>query len=1038
MILFLRILTLIAAVGAFVVGNVVIGIMAKWTQDLPSTGDLKAYEPPVMTRIHAGDGKLVKEYAYQHRVFVPEEEIPDKLIYAFISAEDKTFFEHEGLDLKGLLRGTLFNAIRGRRMAGGSTITQQVVKNMLVGDDRSAERKIREAFVANRLEKVFTKREILELYMNEIYLGGRYYGVGAAALNYFGKSLKELDLAESALLAAMPQAPGKVNPYRRPEAATQRRNWVLSRMAVNGYVSEEDAAAAQQLPLSTVERLNSDEIRAAGYFVEEVRREILRRAEAGEIESVASEDERIKAKYDAGSLKMRELYQSKDDFVEFMRELSTRSLVQADELAEIMSGRTSCEADGVSERDCGQHLFRQFLELDRPQDVASLDMVMNWRKRLRNYRLLYENGLSVRSTLDSGYQLAAQRSLQLGLETYDRRAGFRGAIGKMELGDGWPARLEEKYGPPSSMPNWSPAVVITSTETKIAVGLPSGAKVDLAEKSVEWIQTSKGVRSGKKGVATGDVIYVTKQPAPNVLVRTIKDKVDVPQDGPWHARQIPHAQGALVAMDPHTGRVLAMAGGFSFQSNQFNRAVQAMRQPGSAFKPIVYAAALDSGWTPARTVLDAPFVVETEIGPWKPANYSAGRYYGESTLRLGIEKSRNLMTARLAQDIGMEKVAEYGRRFGIYPDAPEGLTEAERRARLAPQTFYARSLGAGETTPLKMATAYSMMVNGGKWVEPVLLDRIQNRRGETTFKRDQRTCDGCNAAWEDQPPPVLSDDREQVIDAITAFQSVSMMEGVVRSGTASRVRAVDKHVAGKTGTTNDYVDAWFVGFSPDLVAAVWVGKDTARSLEEKSLGDGESGGRVAAPIFRDFMMKALEDKPNLEFRRPPGVRLVKIDADTGQLPGPRTRRIIEEAFRPGTEPGAEAETSVSSEDIESEFRRIIEEQKRRERMQIDPETGELIDPYATIPSADDGQIGDASYSEGVFNTDGRPATGPDASSNDASPSPVGPGPTPLPKAPVGEETTSPSPFDPLNPAPIPTPTPTPTPVPDQDLDYGFQ
>ncbi len=998
----LRILILVVAVGAFVVGNVVLGIMGKWTQDLPSTRDLRAYEPPVMTRIHAGDGTLVKEYAYQHRVFVPEEEIPDSLIHAFISAEDKTFFEHEGIDLKGLLRATLGNVLRGRRMAGGSTITQQVVKNMLVGDERSGKRKIREAFVANRLEKVFEKRDILELYLNEIYLGGRYYGVGSAALNYFGKSLKELTLAEAALLGAMPQAPGKVNPYQKPDAAKARRDWVLSRMHVNGYISQDEMEEAQAAPLTTVERLNSDEVRAAGYFVEEVRREILRRAEDGEIDGVESEDPRIKAKFESATLKINDLYSNRSDMVDFLRELSSRSLIRADELEEFLGQRFSCEAQEISASKCGQYHFKSLVDMDRPQDVVPLDMVMNWRERLRNYRLLYENGMSVRSTLDSRYQLAAQRSLQMGLETYDRRKGFRGPVARIDLGEGWQERLEE-IGAPSAMRDWLPAVVVTATNDAVAVALADGERVSLGEESVEWTRRHKNKDTGKNGLAKGDVIYVTHELPPNVLVRTIKDDVTPKERDPWHVRQLPDVQGALVAMDPHTGRVLAMAGGYSFQTNQFNRAVQAMRQPGSSFKPFVYAAALDSGWTPADTVLDAPFVLETPQGLWKPANYSAGRYYGNSTLRLGLEKSRNLMTARLAQDVGMDRIAEYGRRFGIYPSPTDDMTEAQKQAMLGRQTYLSRSLGAGETTPLKMATAYSMLVNGGKHIDPVILDRIQDRRGHTILQRDDRPCDECNAAWKDQPPPVLPDNRAQIIDPITAYQSVSMLEGVVQRGTASRVKAVGKHLAGKTGTTNDYVDAWFVGFSPDLVAAVWIGKDMAVSL-----GEGESGGRVAAPIFRDFMMEALEDAPDLEFRRPAGVRLVEIDAKTGQLPGPGTTQIIEEAFKPGTEPGSRT-TSQDGSNLEDYFEQL----KRQREMQIDPQTGQ--------PDYEGG---------------GTVTPQPQEQSNDGDVDPDSGDPTDseaLPGFPGGRPATG-------RPGGLPTPSPYPTsePTPDQSLDYGLQ
>ena len=936
--IFLRVLLGLGALGAFAVGNFVLFTMGSWTQDLPLARDLKTYTPPVMTRIHAGDGRLVKEFAYQHRVFVPEEEIPEKLINAFISAEDKTFFTHEGLDLKGMLRGTLGNAVRGRRIAGGSTITQQVVKNMLVGDARSIERKIREAFVARRLEQVFEKREILELYMNEIYLGGRYYGVGSASLNYFGKSLKDLSLAEAALLAAMPKAPGKVNPYRRPEAAVARRNWVLERMAVNGYITREEAEAAQGDPLTTVERLNSDEVRASAYFVEEVRREILRRAENGEIEGVDSEEPSTIARAEEGILEVSTLYRNDKDFKEFLEELRERNLLSRGHLEIVLEDEVTCEIEKLKDADCIERLYPLVQAMSDARSAFPTDMVMRLRKRLRNYKLLYEDGLSVRSTLDSSYQLAAQNALQNGLETYDRRHGFRGPVTSIEVEGGWRDKLAS-IRTPRGVDGWTQAVVVYATDERIAVALPDGERVSLSPEAIEWSKTRTDQKTGAViPLKKGDVVYVSQQLPPDVLTRTVRDVVTFKPEDPWHLRQVPDVQGALVAMDPHTGRVLAMVGGYAFAQNQFNRAVQAFRQPGSSFKPVVYAAALDHGWTPADTVLDAPFVIETPQGLWKPGNYSAGRYYGESTLRLGIEKSRNLMTARLAQDVGMEAIAETARHLGIYPTPGEDVPEARRNAILGEQTYLSRSLGAGETTPLRMATAYGMMVNGGKQIAPVIIDRVQDRRGRTILQRDKRDCSSCDVAWQDDlAPPLPLDKREQMVDPITAYQSVSMMEGVVERGTATRVKAVGKHIAGKTGTTNDYVDAWFVGFSPDLVAAVWVGKDMA-----KSLGDGESGGRVSAPIFRDFMIEALDDKPDLEFRRPAGVRLVEVDARTGLLPGQETVQIIEEAFRPGTEP------SGRDEDLDDFFRDM-----RRRRLGEETEGGFDPQQYARAQGASD-------------------------------------------------------------------------------------
>jgi penicillin-binding protein 1A len=791
-------------IGVAAVAGASFLVVAGWfiwvTQDLPSAKDLANYEPPITSRVHAGDGKLVAEFASQHRVYVPSDEIREQLIHAFISAEDKSFFEHSGVDYFGMLRATLGNAIRGRRMAGGSTITQQVVKNMLVGNERSIDRKAREMILAGRLEQSFTKHQILELYMNEIYLGGRSYGVGAAALNYFGKSLSELTLAESAMLAALPQQPARVNPYNHPEAAVERRNWVIERMAINGYVDKADTEAAKAEPLKTVARLDTDENEASAYYVEEVRRDILRLGKEKKLTGFGNEKEATKA--------------------------------------------------------------------------------------------FYEGGLSIRSTLDSGLQLTAQNALRAGLETYDRRHGWRGPLKTLESVDAYGESLkafadseEGKKSIGGEGADWVLAVVL-SAGSNVKLGLADGGEGQLAGDDVRWAGKFSR-KGGKSGLAKGDVILVSRYAPPDISSQTLAEYAQTRKaasGSTWRLRQIPMVEGAIVAMDPHTGRVLAMAGGYSFGKSQYNRAVQAMRQPGSSFKPFVYAAALENGWTPASRVLDAPYVScdPNQDKCYRPSNYTE-QFYGESTLRLGIEKSRNAMTVRLANDMGLPKMSELAERVGIYDKLP---------------AYEAMSLGAGETTPIRLVSAYAALVNGGKQVKPVLLDRIQDRYGKTIYKSDDRDCSICSGEWkEGLAPPAFADNRKQVMDPVVAYQMVSMLEGVVQRGTAASVKTVGRPLAGKTGTTNDQVDAWMVGFSPDLVVGVWVGFDTP-----KNMGDGESGGRLAAPIFRDVMTGALRNAPALEFRAPSDVRQVQIDADTGCLPTPGSRLVIWEVFRPGTEP----------------------------------------------------------------------------------------------------------------------------------------
>ncbi len=759
-------------VGISLAGGVVWGLY-HYGRGLPDYQQLAHYEPPTVTRVHAGDGRLLVEYATEKRVFVPIGAIPRRVIYAFLAAEDKNFYTHSGVDFLSIVRAAvtnLINVARNRRPVGASTITQQVAKNFLLTNEVSIERKIKEAILAFRIERAFTKDRILELYLNEIYLGFGSYGVAAAALNYFDKPMDELSLAEVAYLAALPKAPNNYHPVRRPEAALARRNWVIERMLIEDFVTPREASWARALPLN-IRRRTATEFVSADYFTEEVRRQLIK-------------------KYGENGL--------------------------------------------------------------------------------------YEGGLSVRTTLDPRLQEIAQEVLRDGIEAYDRRHGWRGAITSFEVGHDWAETLTA-IKPPGRLGDWKMAVVLSVLETGAEIGFASGARGFIPMAGMAWARPwRKGQRVGAKPKAPLDVLSVGDV----VAVASDKERTI----GVYHLKQIPEIEGGIVAMDPHTGRVLAMVGGFDYAGSEFNRATQAKRQPGSAFKPFVYAAALEHGFTPASLVLDAPFVMDQGPGlpKWKPANYTK-KFYGPSTLRLGIEKSRNLMTVRLAQFIGMEVVADYARRFGITDNMPEILS---------------MSLGAGETTLMQLTTAYAMLVNGGKEIRPTLIDRIQDRRGRTVFSHDPRPCDDCRGTrWLGQKPPVIDDVRRAVIEPQTAYQVVSMLEGVVERGTGRRIRAVGKPLAGKTGTTNQALDTWFMGFSPDLAIGVYAGFD-----KPKSLGPREQGASVAAPIFRDFAARALADQPAIPFRVPPGIRLVRVNASTGLPAAPWDKKVILEAFRPGTEP----------------------------------------------------------------------------------------------------------------------------------------
>ena len=768
--LIVRFLGLIFATGAivFVVGALAAAaVVWKYEQELPDYTQLKNYEPPVMTRVHAGDGTVLAEYSHERRLYLPSSAIPALVKEAFISAEDKTFYTHNGVDPEGIVRALMVQ-VEGGHMQGASTITQQVAKNFLLTNERSVDRKIKEALLSFRIEGAYSKEKILELYLNEIYLGLGNYGVAAAALNYYGKSVHELTIAEVAYLAALPKGPNNYHPFTHREKAIDRRNYVIDRMVENGYVSKADGDHAKQQPLGVNPRVLSPNTYYSGFFAEEVRREL---------------------------------------------------------------------GDKFGEKK------------------------------------LYEGGLSVRTTLDPKMQALARKALVDGLVRYDEAHGFRGPMRHIDITGDWGPPLADVPALGDVKP-WRLAVVLDMNGVDAQVGLqprrdPDG-RVNRERETATMVQTglhwSKG--TGRNGLTTGDVVYA--------------EPIDG-RPGQVRLRQIPEVGGGIVAMDPYTGRVFAMVGGFSFDQSNFNRATQAMRQPGSSFKPIVYATALDNGYTPSSIVLDEPISIDQGpgLGVWSPQNFE-GKSGGPHTLRYGVEHSINQMTVRLARDVGMPLIAEYAKRFGIYDDLPPYLSF---------------SLGAGETTLMKMTTAYSMLANGGRKIKSTLIDRIQDRWGHTIYRHDERTCQNCNEPKfvSDEPEPTLVDKREQVLDPLTAYQITSIMEGVIQRGTGQVIRSVGKHLAGKTGTTNDAKDLWFVGYSPDLAVGVFMGYDRPRSL-----GDSAQAALYTAPIFRDFMAMALKNKPDIPFRVPPGIKLISVDARSGQRSS--GAGSILEAFKPGTAP----------------------------------------------------------------------------------------------------------------------------------------
>jgi penicillin-binding protein 1A len=801
-------LVLLAIAGGGVIGLTI------WYfgRDLPDYQQLAHYEPPITTRVHAGDGRLLAEYSTERRVFVPIGVIPKRVINAFLSAEDKNFYSHRGVDPVSMLRAALTDVGRWhskRRPVGASTITQQVAKNMLLTNELTVSRKVKEILLATRIEDALPKDRILELYLNEIYLGSSAYGVEAAALIYFSKSLDELSLSEAAFLAGLPKAPNNYNPTRYPQQAKIRRDWVLDRMAEDGSAPEKEIVAARAEPIALRKREEA-EIVNGPYFAEEVRRDLLAR------------------------------YGEKG---------------------------------------------------------------------------LYQSGLSVRTSLDAKLQPAADKALRDGLINYDRgHGGWRGAVGHIDPGPNWPARLAaEPLTPGAATAGWQLAVVLRTETDGAAIGLKDGETGRIPFAQMRWARplhddgTLGGFpRNAADVVKPGDLVLVEplgEKPKATMAVAA-RGQAPVQAAGLYNLCQIPEVSGALVALDPHTGRVLAMSGGFSFEISQFNRATQAKRQPGSSIKPFVYLTALEHGFTPSTTVEDGPVSISQGEGMplWTPGNYNSNKFRGPTPLRLALELSLNTVTARLAEMVGMEAIGETVEKFGIMDHMPR---------------LYAMSLGAGETTPLRHTAAYAMLDNGGKRINPTLIDRVQGRDGKTIFSADQRPCEGCtNVEWNHQAAPVIPDTREQIADPVSTFQIVEMLEGVVQRGTGTAVKAVGKPIAGKTGTTNDWQDAWFVGFTPDLAAGVFVGYD-----DPAFLGSDETGGHLAAPIFRDFMMVALKDAPPTEFRTPPGLRMYRVNPETGE-PAGAGGPAIWEGYKSGTEPGKDKRPAPADQIVQGVTARV--------------------------------------------------------------------------------------------------------------------
>ena len=745
----------------FLIALLIFGFSTLWyfSIGLPDYKKLSNYQPPISSRVYSENGKLIAEYAIEKRLFVPFDSIPEIVINSFLSAEDKNFFNHPGVDAKGILRA-LINNIKNisqkKRLEGASTITQQVAKNFLLTNEVSIKRKIKEAILAFRIERAYSKERILELYLNQIYLGQGTYGIAAASLEYFDKSIKELNYPDAALLAALPKAPSRYNPYKYPEVGKFRRDLVLNNLEENNFITKEELEGFKNSKLKLKKR-KIEIVNEANYYTEEVRRLV------------------------------NENY---------------------------------------------------------------------------GFEKLYSQGLSIRTPLQIDFQIQAIKSLRKGIEDYDKRHGWRGPITNKIKNKNW-ENIISKYKLDPTL-NWEFAEIINLDDSYIKFKTINKKERDikygeLKFDSIKWtIPISKSI---KKNYKVGDIIFVKKYK--NI----------------WQLKQYPKVNGGIIVLDPYSGNVKALAGGFNYQASEFNRVTQAKRQPGSAFKPIVYAAALENGFAPNSIILDAPFVESQGVGlkNWKPENYGK-KFYGPTTLRKGIEYSRNLMTVRIAKILGMEKILRLSKKLGIYDEIPELLSV---------------SLGAAETSLLNLTSAYAPFVNGGKKIKPILISRIQDRRGNTIFKVENRKCSGCdNYNSQSNKLPTIESLEERVFSEETAYQMTKILHGAVERGTAKKLKSLKVPIAGKTGTTNDNYDAWFIGFSSDLVIGVYIGFDNP-----KTLGKFETGSKAALPIFKDFIEKALFKEDFNEFKIPENIYLTSLNYDTGLKSLPGDKNTIIEALK---------------------------------------------------------------------------------------------------------------------------------------------
>ena len=732
---------------------IIFSILWTFSNNIPDYKFLKNYKPPVSSKMYSGNGDLVADFSKEKRIFVPYSAIPENVINSFLSAEDKNFFSHPGVDAKGVLRAivnNIKNVMTSKRLEGASTITQQVAKNFLLTNEVSLNRKIKEAILAFRIERALSKERILELYLNQIYLGSGAYGVAAASLEYFDKSIKELDYAESALLAALPKAPSKYNPYRDLELAKFRRDLVLNNLFENKFLDQErfDKFKNQPIQLKKTKKIFLED---AQYYIEDVRKNIIEKL---------------------------------------------------------------------------------------------------------TYEKVYKQGYNINTPINLELQKIATNSLRNGLISYDKRKGWRGPILNLQNKNNWFKNINKKHKLEKSI-KWDLAIVKKVNKFDAVIETENKEEGIINYKEITW--TKKDFEDLLK---KGDVIYVKK----------IKDKQ-------YSLEQLPKINGGIVVLDPYTGRVLALSGGFSFRNSEFNRVSQALRQPGSAFKPFIYALALENNYTPSSLVLDAPLVLDqgVDLKKWKPENYGK-KFYGLSTLRVGLEKSRNLMTVRIAQDLGTEKIAKFSKELNIYKN---------------PEPLLSISLGSGETDLLSLTSAYCSFVNGGKLIKPILIDRIQDSEGNTIINNENRKCFNCDKiSYTGKDYPIIKDDYYQVISPQTAYQITSILEGVIHRGTGKKLKKLNLNIAGKTGTTNDNTDAWFIGYTSNLVIGVYVGMDNP-----KSLGKYETGSKAALPIFEDFIKKAVKKSEARPFKVPSELTMMVVDPATGEKAKFTSKDMIIEAYK---------------------------------------------------------------------------------------------------------------------------------------------